>query len=126
MNKFNQMLIVSGFALCMAAPAIAGTENPAKMRSIAEAVGLISLEAATAKALEAKPGTVIEVELDARLGLRVRDHRRQRQGVGCRHRRQDRRSTQGQGRLVLNRRFRIDSPTGAARPLFSISDKRPR
>lgn len=66
MNKFNQMLIVSGFALCMAAPAIAGTENPAKMRTIAEAVGLISLEAATAKALEAKPGTVIEVELDDR------------------------------------------------------------
>lgn len=66
MNKIHHMLIVSGLAICMSGTALAGTEDPVKMRTIAEAAGLISLEEATAKALAAKPGTVIEVELDDR------------------------------------------------------------
>lgn len=66
MNQFNRMLIISGFTLFMAGPALADGDDPAKMRTIAKAAGLISLEEATAKALAAKPGTVIEVELDDR------------------------------------------------------------
>jgi uncharacterized membrane protein YkoI len=36
------------------------------MRAIAQAAGLISVEEASEKALAAKPGTIIEVELDDR------------------------------------------------------------
>ncbi|WP_240032039.1 PepSY domain-containing protein [Pseudomethylobacillus aquaticus] len=41
-------------------------DDPAKMQRIIEAAGLISVEQATEKALVAKPGTVIEVELEDR------------------------------------------------------------
>ncbi|HEY8355130.1 MAG TPA: PepSY domain-containing protein [Methylophilaceae bacterium] len=66
MNGFNRMIIAAGLTALLASPALAGTEDPAKMRVIAESLGLISLEEATAKALAAKPGTIIEVELDDR------------------------------------------------------------
>jgi uncharacterized membrane protein YkoI len=66
MNQFNRTLIISSFAIFMASPALADGDNPVKMQKIAEAAGLISVEEATAKALAAKPGTVIEVELDDR------------------------------------------------------------
>jgi uncharacterized membrane protein YkoI len=65
MNHFNRMLIIFGLTFLMATPALAD-DDPVKMRTIAEAAGLISLEEATKKALAAKPGTVIEVELDDR------------------------------------------------------------
>jgi len=58
-------LLVAGFTFAMSGTAAAG-DDPAKMRAIAEAAGLISLEQAQEKALAAKPGTVIEVELDDR------------------------------------------------------------
>lgn len=52
-------------AALLAPPVFADDDLP-KMRAIAEAMKLISLEEATAKALAAKPGTVIEVDLDRR------------------------------------------------------------
>lgn len=76
------------------------------MRTIAETAGLISLEAATAKALEAKPDTMIEVELNDRKWPQGWDCEFEiidANGMG--RRRQDQRSTQNQGRLVLNRWF---------------------
>jgi len=66
MKLIQRIVVISGLAFFMAGPALAGIEDPAKMRTIAETAGLISLEEATAKALAAKPGTVIEVELDDR------------------------------------------------------------
>lgn len=66
MKLIQRIVVISGLAFFMAGPALAGTEDPAKMRTIAEAAGLISVEEATAKALAAKPGTIIEVELDDR------------------------------------------------------------
>ncbi|WP_020167575.1 MULTISPECIES: PepSY domain-containing protein [Methylotenera] len=45
---------------------IADDDDPAKMLLTAKAAGLISVEQATEKALAAKPGTVIEVELEKR------------------------------------------------------------
>jgi uncharacterized membrane protein YkoI len=52
-------------AALLASPAFADDDLP-KMRAIAEAMKLISLEDATAKALAAKPGTVIEADLERR------------------------------------------------------------
>ncbi len=46
--------------------ALADDEDPEKMHLIAKAAGLITLEQATQKALAAKPGNVIEVELERR------------------------------------------------------------
>lgn len=66
MQQISRILAAISLAALLSSPAIAGTENPVKMRAIAETAGLISLEEATAKALAAKPGTVIEVELDDR------------------------------------------------------------
>ena len=48
------------------AHAIADDDDAAQMLLTAKAAGLISVEQATEKALAAKPGTVIEVELDKR------------------------------------------------------------
>lgn len=66
MKNFTRTLVISSFAFLISGHAMADGDDPAKMRAIAEAAGLISLEEATAKALAAKPGTVIEVELDDR------------------------------------------------------------
>lgn len=46
--------------------ATADDDDAAEMLLTAKAAGLISVEQATEKALAAKPGTVIEVELDKR------------------------------------------------------------
>lgn len=66
MKKITQTLLVSSFAFFISGNVMADSDDPVKMRAIAEAAGLISLEEATKKALAAKPGTVIEVELDDR------------------------------------------------------------
>lgn len=57
---------VSGFTFSTLNHAFADEDDPAKMQLIAKAAGLITLEQATQKALAAKPGTVIEVELEKR------------------------------------------------------------
>ncbi len=54
-------------AVLLSAPAFADDDDLPKLRAIAAAMKLISLEDATAKALVAKPGTVIEADLDRRM-----------------------------------------------------------
>lgn len=66
MKHLTQALLLSSFAFLMSGNAMADGDDPAKMRAIAQAAGLISLEQASEKALAAKPGTIIEVELDDR------------------------------------------------------------
>lgn len=66
MKNLTQALLVSSFAFLMSGNAMADGDEPAKMRAIAQAAGLISVEEASEKALAAKPGTIIEVELDDR------------------------------------------------------------
>jgi uncharacterized membrane protein YkoI len=66
MNRFNRNILIAGLAFALSGPALADGDDPEKMRRIAEAASLISLEQATQKALAAKPGTIIEVELDDR------------------------------------------------------------
>jgi len=66
MKNLTQALLVSSFAFLMSGNAMADGYDPAKMRAIAQAAGLISVEEASEKALAAKPGTIIEVELDDR------------------------------------------------------------
>lgn len=65
MKNFTRTLIISSFALLTSVSALA-EDDAVKIRSIAEAAGLISLEQAQEKALASKPGTVIEAELDDR------------------------------------------------------------
>lgn len=65
MKNFTRTLIISSVALLTSGLALA-EDDAVKMRSIAEAAGLISLEQAQEKALASKPGTVIEAELDDR------------------------------------------------------------
>lgn len=70
-RKLYRVLLAAGLAFAMSGAVMssvaqAGTEDPVKMKAIAEAAGLVSLEQAQEAALQAKPGTVIEVELDDR------------------------------------------------------------
>ena len=58
--------LVAVLTACATLPALADDDDLPKMRAIAEAMKLISLEEATAKALAAKPGTVIEADLERR------------------------------------------------------------
>jgi uncharacterized membrane protein YkoI len=66
MKNLTYTLLVSSLILFMSGNAIADSDDPVKMRAIAKAAGLISLEQAKEKALAAKPGTIIEVDLDDR------------------------------------------------------------
>lgn len=64
--KTSTTALLCAAALLLAAPVRADDDLP-KMRAIATAMKLISLEDATAKALAAKPGTMIEADLDRRM-----------------------------------------------------------
>lgn len=70
MNKHfkttQRMLLLGGAALLLSGPALADEDDIAEARAISAAAGLLTIEQATEKALQAKPGTVIEVELDKR------------------------------------------------------------
>lgn len=59
------LVAVLAGSLC-AAPAFADDDDLPKMRAMAEALKLLPLEDATAKALAAKPGTVVNVDLERR------------------------------------------------------------
>lgn len=65
--KTSTTALLLATALLLSAPARADDDDLPKMRAIAAAMKLISLEDATAKALAAKPGTVIEADLDRRM-----------------------------------------------------------
>jgi uncharacterized membrane protein YkoI len=57
---------LAAFAACTVTPAVADDDDLPKMRAIAGAAKLISLEDASARALEAKPGTIVDAELERR------------------------------------------------------------
>ncbi|HZV62295.1 MAG TPA: PepSY domain-containing protein [Methylophilaceae bacterium] len=64
-NTFKTIVIAAGVA-ALSSPAFADDDDVTEAKAIAAAAGLMTLEQATEKALQAKPGTVIEVELDKR------------------------------------------------------------
>lgn len=65
-KKLLLTLTIASLGVFTISNALADSDDPEKMRLIAQSAGLISVEQATEKALIAKPGTVIEVELDDR------------------------------------------------------------
>lgn len=65
-KTFQRILVLGGATLLLSGPVLADEDDIAEARAIAGAAGLISIEQATEHALKAKPGTVIEVELDKR------------------------------------------------------------
>jgi uncharacterized membrane protein YkoI len=64
-NIFKTVLVAGTFAVFSGAVS-ADDDDIAEARAIAGAAGLISLEQATEIALKAKPGTVVDVEIDRR------------------------------------------------------------
>ena len=50
----------------LSSPVFADDDDIAEAKAIAAAAGLLSIEQATEKALQAKPGTVMEVEIEKR------------------------------------------------------------
>lgn len=59
-------IVVAAGIAAISGPAFADADDLAEAKAIAAAAGLMTVEQATEKALQAKPGTVIEVELDKR------------------------------------------------------------
>lgn len=73
MNKapIIRCALITALATCTLSPALADDDDLPKMRAIATAAKLITLEEAQAKALAAKPGTIVDVDLERRfLGKR--------------------------------------------------------
>lgn len=64
--KTLKNILIAGSAMLLCGPAFADEDDVAEAKAIAAAANLISIEQATEKALQAKPGTVIEVELEKR------------------------------------------------------------
>lgn len=64
-DTFKTLTLIAGMAV-LSGPAFADDDDLAEAKAIATAAGLMTVEQATEKALQAKPGTVIEVELDKR------------------------------------------------------------
>lgn len=64
-NAFKTIVIAASVAT-LSSHAFADDDDLAEAKAIATAAGLMTVEQATEKALQAKPGTVIEVELDKR------------------------------------------------------------
>ena len=65
--------LVALLTACATLPALADDDLP-KMRAIAAGAKLISLEDAQAKALAAKPGTIVDVDLERRFMGRNYDY----------------------------------------------------
>lgn len=64
-KNFASGLLIAGFGFMLNSPAIADDDH-AEMMATIEAAGLISVEQASEKALAAKPGKIIEADLDER------------------------------------------------------------
>mgnify|MGYP001263628368 CR=1 FL=1 len=64
-HKVSSLEMALGMTAFASAPAFADDDR-AEMELIAKAAGLISLEEASSKALAAKPGTIIDADLDDR------------------------------------------------------------
>lgn len=65
LKTISPVVIAMG-AFLLSGPAFADEDDLAEAKAIAAAANLMTVEQATEKALQAKPGTVIEVELDKR------------------------------------------------------------
>ena len=65
-HSFTRCALIAALTTCTLSPALADDDDLPKMRALAEAAKLISLEEASAKALAAKPGTIIEADLERR------------------------------------------------------------
>jgi uncharacterized membrane protein YkoI len=65
-KRFTYSALIAAFGIMGSGAVLADGDDPQKMRLIAETAGLITLEQASEKALAAKPGTIIEAELDDR------------------------------------------------------------
>jgi uncharacterized membrane protein YkoI len=70
MTDFNKTLIftLAAASLSVLAPShtMADDDDAAEMQLISKAAGLLTVEQASVKALTAKPGTIIEAELEKR------------------------------------------------------------
>jgi uncharacterized membrane protein YkoI len=70
MTYLNKALIstlaVAGLGILAPHHAIADDDDAAEMQLISKAAGLLTVEQASEKALTAKPGTIIEAELEKR------------------------------------------------------------
>ena len=64
--KASNIIVIAASIATLSSPAFADDDDLAEAKAIATAAGLMTVEQATEKALQAKPGTVIEVELDKR------------------------------------------------------------
>ena len=64
-NSLKAIAFAAGLAV-LSSPVFADDDDIAEAKAIAAAAGLLSIEQATEKALQAKPGTVIEVEIEKR------------------------------------------------------------
>lgn len=71
-NTFTRYALIAALTALTAAPAVAVADDDdddddlVKMRAIASAMKLITLEDAQAKALVAKPGTIVDSDLERR------------------------------------------------------------
>lgn len=65
LKTISPVVIAMGTFL-LSGPAFADEDDLAEAKAIAAAANLMTVEQATEKALQAKPGTVIEVEIDKR------------------------------------------------------------
>lgn len=65
-KNIAQTLLVASLSILTSGTVYADDDDASEMLAIAKAAGLISIEQASEKALAAKPGTIIEAELDKR------------------------------------------------------------
>ena len=68
-DKLNQLLTPAFLlSIAVAAPALADEDDMVEMRAVSGAAGLISPEQAIERALASKAGTVIDADIDRKLG----------------------------------------------------------
>lgn len=65
-HPFIRCALIAALSACTLSPAFADDDDLPKMRAIAAGAKLISLEDAQAKALVAKPGTIVDSDLERR------------------------------------------------------------
>jgi len=67
-NKSNSIIYLTAtLGLILASNVQADDDDVAEIQATAQAAGLISLQEASEKALQAKPGTIVETDLDRRM-----------------------------------------------------------
>ena len=71
---FTRCALIAALTMLTSAPAVADGNDLVKMRAIASAAKLITLEDAQAKALAAKPGTIVDADLERRFMGKAYDY----------------------------------------------------